>query len=540
MKSFVSQFLSSVGGLGQKRVLLLGALAVIFVAMLSTSILLLNKPSRETLYSGLDADDVNRIGSVLSEVGIAFDVNEAGNAVLVDYGKSSQARMILAQKGLPKSDKSGYELFDQMGSLGLTSFMQQVTRVRALEGELVRTIQQLEGIKAARVHLALKSDGAFRNREEQPSASVVIRADGAPSQATAASIRQIVAAAIPGLKAEQVTVMTTDGRLLSTAGETEGEEPNRMIELEARISTEAQERIERTLGPVTGLTNLRVSVASQLDLDKRQTTETNYDPESKVERSTRLVKSSDQTSDSTSARPVSADQNVPREVTAPAPDDSSSKKRESKEELINYEVDSRQTATVSQGFRVQKMSVAVVINRKIFLPADGSAPDEAKIKERVAQIEQLVKSASGFDANRNDTVTVSLIDFVTDETVMEPAAGPSIMETLQGNLGTIINVIGLIVALVVVIMLGLRPAMKMLLEAPAASPGMGDMGGMGTALPDLGGSMALPMAMGDFGAGDSTQQPESVDKLNKMVGIDVDRAAQVLKQWLDKPAKEAA
>jgi len=540
VKSFVSQFLSSVGGLGQKRVLLLGALAVIFVAMLSTSILLLNKPSRETLYSGLDADDVNRIGSVLSEVGIAFDVNEAGNAVLVDYGKSSQARMILAQKGLPKSDKSGYELFDQMGSLGLTSFMQQVTRVRALEGELVRTIQQLEGIKAARVHLALKSDGAFRNREEQPSASVVIRADGAPSQATAASIRQIVAAAIPGLKAEQVTVMTTDGRLLSTAGETEGEEPNRMIELEARISTEAQERIERTLGPVTGLTNLRVSVASQLDLDKRQTTETNYDPESKVERSTRLVKSSDQTSDSTSARPVSADQNVPREVTAPAPDDSSSKKRESKEELINYEVDSRQTATVSQGFRVQKMSVAVVINRKIFLPADGSAPDEAKIKERVAQIEQLVKSASGFDANRNDTVTVSLIDFVTDETVMEPAAGPSIMETLQGNLGTIINVIGLIVALVVVIMLGLRPAMKMLLEAPAASPGMGDMGGMGTALPDLGGSMALPMAMGDFGAGDSTQQPESVDKLNKMVGIDVDRAAQVLKQWLDKPAKEAA
>ncbi|MCA0432959.1 MAG: flagellar M-ring protein FliF [Proteobacteria bacterium] len=536
----MSQFLSSVGGLGQKRVLLLGALAVIFVAMLSTSILLLNKPSRETLYSGLDADDVNRIGSVLSEVGIAFDVNEAGNAVLVDYGKSSQARMILAQKGLPKSDKSGYELFDQMGSLGLTSFMQQVTRVRALEGELVRTIQQLEGIKAARVHLALKSDGAFRNREEQPSASVVIRADGAPSQATAASIRQIVAAAIPGLKAEQVTVMTTDGRLLSTAGETEGEEPNRMIELEARISTEAQERIERTLGPVTGLTNLRVSVASQLDLDKRQTTETNYDPESKVERSTRLVKSSDQTSDSTSARPVSADQNVPREVTAPAPDDSSSKKRESKEELINYEVDSRQTATVSQGFRVQKMSVAVVINRKIFLPADGSAPDEAKIKERVAQIEQLVKSASGFDANRNDTVTVSLIDFVTDETVMEPAAGPSIMETLQGNLGTIINVIGLIVALVVVIMLGLRPAMKMLLEAPAASPGMGDMGGMGTALPDLGGSMALPMAMGDFGAGDSTQQPESVDKLNKMVGIDVDRAAQVLKQWLDKPAKEAA
>jgi flagellar M-ring protein FliF len=121
--------------------------------------------------------DVTRMGSALDDAGIGFDISVGGDAVMVEYGNAAKARMLLAQKGLPRSDSSGYELFDKLGSLGLTTFMQQMTKVRALEGELARTIQLIDGVKAARVHLALRSEGSFRGNGDQATASVIIRAD---------------------------------------------------------------------------------------------------------------------------------------------------------------------------------------------------------------------------------------------------------------------------------------------------------------------------------------------------------------------------
>ncbi len=108
----------------------------------------------------------------------AFDVNAAGDTVSVRPGQTAQARMLLAEKGLPTSTNAGYELFDKIGSLGLTSFMQEVTRLRALEGEIARTIQLIKGIKAARVHIVMPVRGSFRREQQPPSASVVLRTDG--------------------------------------------------------------------------------------------------------------------------------------------------------------------------------------------------------------------------------------------------------------------------------------------------------------------------------------------------------------------------
>ena len=125
------------------------------------------------------AQDVSRIGAALKEAGIAFDVNAQGTAVLVRYGQTAQARMLLAEKGLPASANAGYELFDKLGSMGLTSFMQEVTRVRALEGEIARTIQAMKGVKAARVHIVLPDSGSFRRSRQSPSASVIIRTESA-------------------------------------------------------------------------------------------------------------------------------------------------------------------------------------------------------------------------------------------------------------------------------------------------------------------------------------------------------------------------
>ena len=545
---FLGYALNVAKNIGVKRgASLLVALAV-FVGMLTLSSFYFNKPVREVLYSGLGPEDVNQIGMVLSETGIAFDVNEAGTAVLVDYGKTAQARMILAEKGLPKSDKAGYQLFDQMGSLGLTSFMQQVTRVRALEGELVRTIQQIDGVKTARVHLALKPENSFHGKEDAATASVVIRTTGRPSEQTTNAIRQVVAAAIPGLLPEHVTVMTTDGTMLSNNSSAASAPSDRLLELEKTVSDEAQARIERTISPLAGMSNLRVSVTADLNADKKQINETNFDPDSKVERSTRTVKSSDTSSDGGAANSVSVDQNVPQEVKPTGGSDSSTKKKESKEETVNYEVNSKQTTTAVDGYKIEKLSVAVVVNKQALLKLQGANPDEKKLDAALKEIEAVARSAAGFDEKRGDVIHVSAIDFIPEDATLEPVPGAGVMETLQGNLGTIINAFAFVLVTLLVLLLGLKPTLK-----AVGNMGNGDAkrllaAGAGQASIGQQASLNSP-GVGDFAAGmgdaanlsggpSASDGPR--DRLNRVIGGDTERAAQVLKQWLNAKPGEAA
>ena len=192
-------------------------------------------------------------------------------------GDAAKARMLLAERGLPNSATAGYELFDKLGSMGLTSFMQNITRLRALEGEIARTIQVMKGVKSARVHLVLPDSGSFRREPQAPSASVVIRTETfeAPS---AAAIRQIVAAAVPGMKPDNVAVLSTDGTILAAGGESSGATTGKMLDLEKQVSKEITENIRKTLTPMLGLGNFEASVSAQLNLDKKETNETAFDP----------------------------------------------------------------------------------------------------------------------------------------------------------------------------------------------------------------------------------------------------------------------
>jgi flagellar M-ring protein FliF len=202
--------------LGARRLAVLGLIGFGVFAVTGLSGYYLSRPSNETLYSGLDRDDVVTMGAALREAGVAFDVSSDGGTIMVPVGQAAFARMTLAEKGLPHSGSVGNELFDKLGSLGLTSFMQEVTRVRAMEGELARTIQMMHGIKAARVHIVMGDDGSFRREKQAPSASVVIRTEVADDTSTAQAIRHLVAAAIPSMKVDQVTVLNVDGLLLAS------------------------------------------------------------------------------------------------------------------------------------------------------------------------------------------------------------------------------------------------------------------------------------------------------------------------------------
>ncbi|WP_283195422.1 hypothetical protein [Rhizobium sp. AN80A] len=153
------------------------------MALILGAALLVNKPAQETLYVGLESSDLNQISIALAEANIAFQVGADGASITVPAGMTGKSRLLLAEKGLPNSNNAGYELFDKVGSLGLTSFMQEVTRVRALEGEIGRTIQSISGVSAARVHIVMPEVGNFRRAEQKPTASVMLRASASTGRA---------------------------------------------------------------------------------------------------------------------------------------------------------------------------------------------------------------------------------------------------------------------------------------------------------------------------------------------------------------------
>ena len=555
--------------LGGRRLGALAAVGVAVFALVGVGGYFLSRPSTETLYSGLDRGDVSSIGAALHDADIPFDVSPDGTAVAVRYGQTAQARMLLAERGLPHSGNSGYELYDKMGSLGLTSFMQDVTRVRAIEGELARTIQSMAGIRAARVHVVLPDEGSFRRARQPPSASVVIRASNLDDSHMAGAIRHLVAAAVPGMTIDEVTVLSTDGTVLASGDDATNAAPTKMLDLEKVIDRNVAENIRRTLTPSLGAKNLQVSVTARLNTDTRQTAETTYNPDGRVERSTRTVKETQNQQNATSSAPATVGQNIPGAKPAGGDGKTSSEQNDKREELNNFEISSKTVTTSSAGYNIDRLSIAVVINRAAFAAAlgDKAAPDAAD--KKLAEVEQLIGTAAGVDKARGDSVKVMAVDFVDNARDLEPVPAPGLMEAVMRQSGTLINAALVLVFTGVVVVFVVRPLIRVL-SGPAAAGGDAGLPSLAMAgddplmLPDAGGMGgmeggmdAIPVGLDALGgrpsplqvAGweeevslidDITSQPRRSPqkRLEQMIEFDEQQAAAVLKQWIHR--KEAA
>ncbi len=450
-------------GLGPRRLTALGTVGIAIFAFVGFGSYYLSRPDLEVLYVGLSPSDVARVGEVLHESGISFDVSAEGTKVFVKRGEAAKARMILAERGLPNSSTAGYELFDKLGSMGLTSFMQNVTRLRALEGEIARTIQGMKGVRAARVHLVLADPGSFRQAPQAPSASVVVRTDSGQLP-SAAAIRQLVSSAIPGLTPEHVAVLGTDGTIFAGGGEAGGVSSGKALELEKQVSRDIDENIRKTLVPFLGAGNFEASVSTRLNLDKRQISETAFDPESKVERSTKTVKESGSSQNSNSKWNVSVEQNIPGgDNTTNKPNDQSRRSNEKKEEITNFEISSKTTSTVSDGYRIENIAVAVVVNRKHLLSTAADKNGGVPVEEQMKSVEKLVASAAGLVPARGDKVTVAAVDFAAGNE-LEPLPAASIFEQLAGQAGSYVVGAAILLSTVIFISLGLRPALRLLIE----------------------------------------------------------------------------
>ncbi|MGB3878582.1 flagellar basal-body MS-ring/collar protein FliF [Shinella zoogloeoides] len=552
----------NLASLGQAKLAMLAGAAVVSIGLVLAAGILVNKPAYETLYVGLEKADLNQIGLALAEGNIDFNNGTDGSSIAVPVGQTGKARLYLAERGLPSSANAGYELFDKVGSLGLTSFMQEVTRIRALEGEIARTIQQINGIAAARVHVVMPERGNFRRADQVPTASVMIRASAQAGRESAAAIRHLVAASVPGLEVDGVTILDSAGQLLASGDDPENGQLNRSLNTVQTVQGEIERNIEKALAPFLGMDNFRASVTAALNTDTQQIQETVYDPESRVERSVRVTRESQKSSQHASNKATTVEQNIPQggpkgDGNGPQSNDEADKK----EEQTNYEINSKTVATVRNGFAVEKLSVAVVVNRARVAAMVGEPADQAKIDAYIADMQKIVSSAAGLNPDRGDVVTITAMEFLDHQLLNDAVPGPGFVETLTRNIGGIINALAFVAVAVLVVWFGLRPAVRSVtgggaaagalesdaagLELPDFSPA-GGIGGPGATLMDgFGADFGFDstddlLNAGDDGDGSFNRRvkegPER--RLSRMVEISEERAAKILRKWAVE--KEAA
>ncbi len=536
------RLLSNLLALGPRRLGLLGAIGVVVFGLVGAAGYFLSRPANEVLYAGLDKEDVSRIGSALRDSGVNFDISADGGSVYVSYGDTAHARMLLAEKGLPRAGGSGYELYDKLGSLGLTSFMQQITRVRALEGELARTIQTMQGVRAARVHLVMPDEGSFRREKTQPSASVVLRTEGADRTLIAQAVRHLVAAAIPQMKVDEVTVLDVDGTLLASGGEGGDTGPSKMLSLEKSVSDEIQNNVRRTLAPYLSLRNFQISVAARLNTDKKETTQTTFDPDSRVERSVHTVKETSSSQNNSTQSPTSVGRNVPQANASQGDGKQAAEDTSKKDELTNFELSSKTTQTESNGFAVENLSVAVLVNRSALAASLGGKATPEQIDKQINEIEQLVTSAAGLRKDRGDIIKVSAVDFVDSGKELEPVPPISIVEALMRQFGSIISALAMLGVAALVVLVGLRPVTRALIEmreAPGMAGALALPGGGSVGADALNGRVEPALLTEQSGADQAMIEDANFKRskgpqkrIEQLVEIDEAQAAAILKQWI--------
>ncbi|MEC9472768.1 MAG: flagellar basal-body MS-ring/collar protein FliF [Pseudomonadota bacterium] len=526
--------------LGVRRLVALALIGLATIATVGAGAYYLSRPEQTVLYTGLDGEDVTRIGSALRDAGIPFDINSEGSAVMVSHAQTAKARMLLAEKGLPRGANSGYELFDELGSLGLTSFMQEVTRVRALEGELARTIQLMKGIRAARVHIVLPEKGSFRRDQQPPSASVVIRSDVPDDVRTADAIRHLVAAGVPGMQADKVTVLDTSGGILAAGKDPTKASAGQLASLETAVSSRIQENIRKTLTPYLGLDNFEVSVAAELNTDRKTIAETIFDPDSRTERSIRTIRENENAQNSSVSAPTTVEQNLPEEDVSADNGERSSEENERREETVNYEISSKRIETSQDGYRVDRLSIAVLVDKSRLAQSLGGEPTQAQLDEQLTEIEALVASSAGIEKERGDLVKVAVVDFIDGGRAMEPIPPISITEYLMRQSGNIINALAILTVSMLVIWFGLRPAVAALVPQMAkpqvemAELGMLPEAAEGAAeAVDGDQTFLMPPDHSDMLQDlNSRRNKSALRKLESLLEFNEEQSAAILRQWL--------
>ena len=406
----MENFTQLINRIGMPRLAAMAVVAVLMLGFFGFLITRAQTPNLSPLYTGLSLEDSSAIVTELQTLNIAYELRGEGDTILIPRDDITTTRMTLAGSGLPTRGQVGYEIFDQQSTLGATSFVQNLNNVRALEGELARTIGSLNRIKSARVHLVLPERELFRREKSEPSASIVLSVRGELASGEIRAIQHLVASAIEGLTPTRVSIVDDQGNLLASGtgddaqGAMAGDAAERTLGYENRLRT----RVEDMLANVVGPGRARVEVSAEIDFNRSTTTEERFDPESQVVRSSQLRETEN----------LSAGANGQVTVANELPGASqnngaagASEQGTSSEEVTNYEISKTTQTAVTEAGSVKRLSVAVVVDGVYTTDPSGTATYAPRTADEVAQILTLVRTAVGFSEIRGDSVEVVNMQF---------------------------------------------------------------------------------------------------------------------------------
>jgi len=497
------------------------------------------------LFSGLESRDAAAVTGKLDSMAVKYDVKDGGT-ILVPADQVTKLRMALAQDNLPAAGV-GYEIFDKTDTFGTTAFVQNINHLRALEGELARSIQTIAGVESARIHLVIPERQIFSRDDQTPSASVVLKTRGRMDRGQVQAIQHLVAAAVSALSADRVAIVDDRGNLLAGGDDKSG--PNAMARNQDEDTTNYEnglrQRIEAIVTSVVGAGHVQVQVAADINYNHTQTTSESYDPESKVVRSTQTVERN-ATDTSGGANAVSVANALPGGAAAGG--DSTKNSSGSTEETTNYEISKTVKTSTVDGGDIKKVSVAVVVDGT----GDSAATYKPRTAEEMSKITALVKSAMGFDAGRGDQVQVSNMAFARTET----AAGTEAPKPLLGlDPGYWFKIIEAAILCLTALLIGLfvaKPLINRMFAAQATAAGgpiaLGNISPVAGALPSPaqvdagtapdGSPAALPAPSGpaiDTSRIDGQVRESAIKKVGEVVQSHPEEALALIRTWLHQP-----
>lgn len=504
------------------------------------------------LFSNLDPRDSSEIATRLDAMKVPYELQGEGSTVLVPSDQVLKLRMQFAGDGLPAGGSVGYEIFDRSDTFGQTSFVQNVNLIRALEGELARTIRSLSSISNARVHLTIPKRELFSEKNPEPAASVVIRARGTIAAAQVQAIQNLIASAVPGMSANAVTVIDEKGVMLgggaAPAGSTIAHD-ERIASFEDRMRAQVEDIVTSVVGPGRA----RVQISADIDYNRITKESQTFDPDGQVIRSTQSTQAQASNQDGKGGGGVTVTNSLPGGDGAAGGANSSSDNRN--EETINYEISKTTSTEVQEGGRIKRLSVAVAVDGNYTTDDKGTRTYQARAAEEMQQIEQLVRSAIGYDEKRGDQLKVVNLRFSQPEAEVLPPAEEPFMGLVKEDYWRIAQYGGLGFIALLLIFFVIRPLIKALtspqqggmlasqaLPAPAGSAGALPQGASIDALGAPTSAAALPapksgvQAMIDISQVEGQVKESSVRKVGEIVAKHPDEATSIMRQWLHETA----
>jgi flagellar M-ring protein FliF len=404
----VNGFFAALQRFGLGRLAAFAGIGVGIAAALGALFMNMGRPNA-LLYSNLDLKEAGEITRALDQANIRYEAKGDGSTLMVARDEVATTRLLLSGKGLPTAGSVGYEIFDQTGVVGQTDFVQQLNRQRALEGELARTIQGLEGVTSARVHLVLPKKELFEDEIQQASASVSIGVGARePSPDQVRAIQNLVAGAVPNMKPDRVTVVDQHAKTLS--GGSEGDAmaaDGRKSAVEARVAKTVKTLVEGVVGPGKA----RVNVTADLDLSQVTIQQETFDPDGQVVRSETTSEENANENQPSQSGAVTAAANIPGAPPNAEGNVNSASGRTGT--TTNYDISKTVRTEVKEPGQVKRLSVAVAVDGLTAPAGKDGKPGAytARSAAEMQRIEQLVRTAVGFDAQRGDQVTVINVQF---------------------------------------------------------------------------------------------------------------------------------